>query len=79
MPLPPASGLKDNWKNKAKFDNRQAQDGPILGGVTDEHALSVRPQFDKRKPGKVSVQVLLYVNAATAVTAQHLSNLINVI
>lgn len=69
MPLPPASGLKDNWKNKAKFDNRQAQDGPILGGVTDEHALSVRPQFDKRKPGKVSVQVLCQCSDSSHYTA----------
>ena len=53
MPLPPASGLKDTWKTKAKLNNGYPQDGPI-GGLTDEHALFVCPQFDKRKQGNVT-------------------------
>jgi hypothetical protein len=59
MPLPPASGLKDNWKNKAKLNNQHPQDEAdadeaVLGGLTDEHASSVRPKFKKRKPGMVT-------------------------
>lgn len=49
--LPLANGLKDNWKNKPKFDNDHTQDGPVLGGLTDEHASSVRPKFDKHRKG----------------------------
>lgn len=70
MPLPLASGMTDNWKNKVKLDNAP-QDGPpalleSLDGLTDEHALSVRPHFSKRKPGEVtevSVFVCLQHNA----------------
>jgi hypothetical protein len=52
MPLPLASGLKTNWKNQAKLAH--PQDGPVHGGLTDEHALSARPEFHKRKLGMVT-------------------------
>lgn len=60
MPLPLASGMKDDWKNKAKLDSapEAPQNGPVIveshDGLTDEHALSVRPHFSKRKPGEVT-------------------------
>ena len=56
MPLPLASGLKDNWKTKSKADNGRPQDEPVLAGsgLTDEHASSVCPKFDKQKQGTVT-------------------------
>ncbi|KAI9452026.1 hypothetical protein F5148DRAFT_1289806 [Russula earlei] len=50
IPLPLASGLKGNWKNQAKLTQHQ----PILGGLTDDHASSVCPNFDQRKLGAVT-------------------------
>jgi hypothetical protein len=58
MPLPLATGFKKNWKNKANPDSGHPEE-PVHA-ITDEHALSVRPQFDKCKQGEVaqvSVQV----------------------
>ncbi|KAI0289301.1 hypothetical protein BC826DRAFT_971075 [Russula brevipes] len=52
MPLPLASGLKANWKNQAKLAH--PQDGLVHGGLTDDHALSARPEFHKRKLGTVT-------------------------
>ena len=53
--LPLASGLKDSWKTKLKADNGRTQDESVLGGLTDEHASSFRPKFDKQ-----TVEVSIY-------------------
>jgi hypothetical protein len=42
--LPLASGLKDAWKSKPK--NVEAENA--IGGLTDEHASSVRPKFNRQ-------------------------------
>jgi len=51
VPLPLATRLKGNWKNQVKVIH--PQDGPMLGGLTNDHASSVRPEFDMWKLGTV--------------------------
>lgn len=46
---PLASGLKDGWKDKAKSNRGLVRNETMLGGLDDQHALSVRPKFTQRK------------------------------
>jgi hypothetical protein len=49
MGLPIASGLKDSWKQKPK----NVEERDVMGGLTDEHASSVRPKVQLGRPLKV--------------------------
>jgi len=53
--LPLASGLKDSVKAKVKLNEDLQLQEDIMGGLSDDHALSVRPQFEKRKAGFVNM------------------------
>ncbi|KAI9511008.1 hypothetical protein F5148DRAFT_1147149 [Russula earlei] len=55
--LPLTSGLKEGLKEKAKLNHSLIQDDSMVGGLNDEDALSVRPQFEKRKQGSVNVVI----------------------
>jgi hypothetical protein len=59
--LPLVSGLKDSLKDKAKLKKGIViQDElDIMGRLSDDHASSVHPQFEKRKAGTVNVVSLL--------------------
>jgi hypothetical protein len=53
--VPPlASGLKDGWKSKSKSKTKShTPDEPAIGGLTDKHALSVKPKTGKGIAGSV--------------------------
>jgi hypothetical protein len=60
--LPLASGLKDGLKDKAKLNKGlvSQDDSDIMGGLSDDHASSVRPQFEKRKACAVNMVSILF-------------------
>ena len=51
--LPLASGLKDSLKVKSNKDP-VSEDDLEMGGLSDDHASSVQPQFEKRKAALVN-------------------------
>jgi hypothetical protein len=59
---PLASGLKDNWKQRAKSNGGLVQNEATPGGLNDEHASAVKPDFKKRnaRAGLVEEVIIHY-------------------